>query len=509
MDEAVISTLKWAYVNAAPEAMLVITACVLFLGSTVKGNRHVWGWVALAGITAAGLAACYCPAPADQLRGVAPLFHDGLAFYTRVVGLTVGGLLVLSSWDELPDDQAADYFACLLVLTAGVGLVGAANELITLFLALEMVSIPTYIMLYLPKTGRPVQEAAVKYFLLSVFASGLFLFGLSYLYGATGTTNLTAIHAAFDSTKADAVPGLMFAAACLVIAGLGFRITAVPFHFYAPDVYQGAPTAVAGLLAVVPKLAGVVALIRILGLAGQSGPTDGLSASPQMPQLLWLLAAVTMTLGNVVALWQDNLKRLLAYSGIAHAGYMLLGLAAAPVIVGPGPGGVAAVLFYLVAYAAMTLGAFAILSRVSNRDRPVETIDDITGLSRTHPGEALLMALFLFSLIGLPLTAGFAGKLLLFFGAMATPADEPMFRWLALVAALNAAIGAYYYLRLVAAMYLRGALYPLPAARSAGSLVTAWACAGVTLWLGCFPKPLAELANAAAAPPAGLMQARR
>jgi NADH-quinone oxidoreductase subunit N len=366
----------------------------------------------------------------------------------------------------------------------------------------------------------------MKYFLLSVFSSALLLFGFSYLYGLAGTTNLPALVGAFDSWRVAApLPGLALVALVMVVAGLGFRISAVPFHFYAPDVYQGTTTSAAALLAFVPKVAGFTALVRVLGfvlpavpLAGsgviESHPTTTAPLGDQVPFLFWIVSAVSMTLGNVLALLQDNLKRLLAYSSVAHAGYMLIGLAVAPRLTtnAAAPlGGVEAVLFYLVAYGAMTIGAFAILSALSTPGRQVETVDDLTGLGRSHPGPALVMALFLFSLIGIPLTAGFVGKLWLFLAALAVPADvdlpqsvtqQRLFITLAVIAAVNAAIGGWYYLRVVAAMFLREPLEPLPRPAMRPVRAAVLVCALVTLAAGIYPRPLVRAVQAAVARPA-------
>jgi NADH-quinone oxidoreductase subunit N len=285
---------------------------------------------------------------------------------------------------------------------------------------------------------------------------------------------------------------------------MGFKITAVPFHFYAPDVYQGAPTSAVALLAFLPKVAGFAALLRVLGFVVPQDllPNPSLAGrllSDQAPILLWFLAAVTMIMGNVLGLLQDNVKRLLAYSSVAHAGYMLIGLSVAPYLASdalalkagdtPVTGGVETVLFYLVAYGAMTIGAFAVLSYLSTPQRRVETLDDLAGLSRSHPGVALLMLLFLFSLIGIPLTAGFAGKLLLFFGAMAvkSPDHALLFRALALLGVINAAIGAWYYLRIVAVMYLRTTVRPIERRRAWPGLATLWLCGLLTVGLGFNP----------------------
>jgi NADH-quinone oxidoreductase subunit N len=415
----------------------------------------------------------------------------------------------LLSWDETPDAVAAEFHGCLLLIVAGTSLTGYANELVTLFLALELISIPTYVLLYLPRADRPAQEAAVKYFLLSIFSSAFLLFGFSYLYGLTGTTNVSAILEPLGRAEANAradgsnagPPALALAAVVMVVAGLGFRITAVPFHFYAPDVYQGAPTSGATLLAYIPKVAGFVVLIRLLGYVGPVrelvAPLEysGLTLRMQVPLLLWILAVITMTLGNVVALWQDNLQRILAYSSVANAGYMLIGLAVAPYLAAGEAGGVGAVLFYLVAYGAMTLGAFGVIAVLNSAGRRVETVDDLAGLGRSHPAVALLMAVFLFSLIGLPATAGFTGKLQLFWGALEVWQQAAgnagwLYAALAVVGAVNAAVSAYYYLRIISVMYLRGAVTPLPQPASRPGLLAIWLCAALTIWLGVAAGPL-------------------
>jgi NADH-quinone oxidoreductase subunit N len=490
-----------------PEIILVAAACVLFLGGTFRPQRDLWGAVALLSLAVAALAAWFVRRdlppdyPGDAHLYAAPVVLDDLALVVKGLAFVGGAILVLFSWDEVPDGQAAEYHACLLVIVAGTGLAGMANELVTLFLALELVSIPTYVLLYLPRHDNAAQEAAMKYFLLSIFSSALMLFGFSYLYGLGGTTNLPGLARALAGAESGALPGTALVALVLVVAGLGFRIAAVPFHFYAPDVYQGTTAGAAALLAYIPKVAGFVALVRVLGYAPQLGLLEaldqartrvfpGLLLGPQVSTLFWILAAVTMTLGNVLALLQDNLKRLLAYSSVAHAGYMLIGLAVAPYLRGEdAPGGVEAILFYLAAYGAMTIGVFAVISYLSTRQRPIETVDDLAGLSRSHPGVALVMMLFLFSLIGIPATGGFAGKFLLFWGAMSVPTEEQarLFRILALIGVLNAAIGAWYYLRIVAVMYLRNPLRPAEGRRRWPALAAIGICAVLTIALGVPP----------------------
>ncbi|HEY7423077.1 MAG TPA: NADH-quinone oxidoreductase subunit N, partial [Gemmataceae bacterium] len=505
---------------------------VLFLGGTWRANRNLWGSLALAALIAAGVVLWLKPLPhfgsedANAVRYASPLMLDRLALLLRAVSIIGGIVLVLFGWDATPEKHAADYHACLLLLVAGMGLTAAANELVTLFLALELTSIPTYIILYLGRSSLAdegldpaAQEAAMKYFLLSVFSSALTLFGFSYLYGLSGTTNLPGLAAAFADGQGDAaLTGMGMVALVMVVAGLGFRLAAVPFHFYAPDVYQGTTTTNAALLAFVPKVAGFAALVRVLGFVSPSLSSGvfaaSVSSSPvlgdQLPVLLWIMAAVTMTLGNILGLLQDNLRRLLAYSSVAHAGYMLIGLAVAPKL-SPGAmvNGVDAVFFYLVSYGAMTIGAFGILQYLSARGQRAETVDDLAGLSRSRPGMALLMVLFLLSLTGIPFTAGFMGKFLLFAGALALdapvdwhlslwpPDQKTLYIFLALLGALNAAISGWYYLRIVAVMYLRE---PSPLAapttdkpsRCWPVLVAIWLCAVLTLGIGVYPAPLTK-----------------
>jgi NADH-quinone oxidoreductase subunit N len=441
----------------------------------------------------------------------ATIIPDAMADFVRWLAIISAAVLLLLTWPEVSDATAAEYYGCLLTLVAGVSLVGRANDLITLFLALELVSIPTYVLLYLPARTRLNQEAAAKYFLLSVMSSAVLLFGFSYLYGVVGSTNIAVITDTLTKANAEVLSPMSLLAAVMVVIALGFRITAVPFHFYAPDVYEGGPAGVIGQLAVLPKVAGFVALVRVLGLAGPDVRHIPFDANTNLPLILWVLSILTMTVGNVLALLQDNIRRMLAYSSVAHAGYMLMGLVVASSLPDatsagvPAVGGIDALLVYLVAYGMMTLGAFAVILYLGTPERPVEAIDDLAGLGQSHPVSAASMAVFLFSLIGLPLTAGFVGKLLLFIGAFTAPADSPamgsLYRWLAVVAAVNAAVAAYYYLRVVGVMYLRTPLRPLGGSRSFPTLVAAVAMAAGTLFFGIYPQPLMKAAHTAAPVP--------
>lgn len=501
-------TLQQAFQLAVPEVALVGVACVLFLLGTARGvNRHLAGIIALGSLLIAFVSHFTTAAIDPGILTVTPLLGDKFAMYVRMAAFATGAGLICFAWNECDDRRSSDYMACLLVATAGSSLVGTANDLIFLFLALELVSIPTYVMLYLPGDhGSRGQEAVLKYFMLSVMSSAMVLFGFSYIYGITGTTNIAAIKEILPRMVAGADSMTAIIALVFVAAGMGFRITAFPFHFYAPDVYEGGPTGTIAFLAFVPKVSGFAALLKLLSFLA---PAHEVATEfvKQAMMLLWILAALTMTAGNVMGLMQTNLKRMLAYSGVANAGYMLIGLAVMPTqafratgeaVVATGP---EAIMFYLLAYGAMTVGALAMISHLHSPNRPVETFDDLAGLRETHPYSAAMLALFLFSMIGLPLTAGFAGKLLLFMSALATPAAAPMrdlFVILAVVGAVNAAIGAYYYLRVVSAMFLRSSLHAPTPRRTSGPLwVTAGACAVFTVVFGCYPLPLINLSRAA------------
>jgi NADH-quinone oxidoreductase subunit N len=338
-----------------------------------------------------------------------------------------------------------------------------------------------------------------------VLSSAVLLFGFSYLYGICGSTNLSVIVEVL-SAKPDAPspqPLLAVVGAVAVVAGIGFRLAAVPFQFYAPDVYEGGPTGVVAQLAFVPKVAGFVALARLFGLVSShvAGLPFGIDNS-LLPLSLWVISLVTMTFGNLLGLLQDNLKRLFAYSGIAHSGYMLIGvLVASAAPADAARSGMDATLFYLAAYGLMTVGTFAVVSHLERPDRAVETVDDLAGLGLTNPLSAACLAVFLFSLIGLPLTAGFVGKFNLFVAAFEVPSNtrmQGMYQILAVAAVVNAAISAVYYLRLLGVLFLRTPLKPVSGGGATPQLLVAVLCAIATLVVGCYPQPLLDLTAKAA-----------
>ena len=350
------------------------------------------------------------------------------------------------SFDPLRTSRG-EFYAFFLLSLIGVMLCCNANDLIWLFLALERASLPTYIMIAISRASAKAQEASVKYFFLGALAAATFLYGFALIYGSTGTIVLTEIRAAFaEQASSGGINVIGIVGMILAILGVSFKIAAVPLHFYAADVYEGAASPVTAFLGFVPKTAGMLALILLLTTMGWA---DGGLPQPIMTAL-WMVAVLTMTLGNVGALLQKSVKRMLGYSSIAHSGYMLIGI-----IAGPGLG-LNAVLFYLLVYGFMNTGAFAVLSGLERQGQEIESLDDLAGLRQRHPAMAWAMALCAGSLLGFPPLLGFIGKLYLFIAGVEAGQIA-----LVVIAALNSAVSAWYYLQLVG--------YPILAAPSARS----------------------------------------
>ena len=439
-----------------PEIILLATVCVMFLvgpflmkenGIGDPGLRHRWGILSLISL---GLATWVWYGITPQPISTGPFRVDEFVCFIRGTSLIFGGILVLMLWNQIDDTHAAEAHACLLAMIAGTNLTVLANDLIGLFLGLELVSIPTYVLIYLPKRDRDMREATVKYFMLSIFSAALVLYGMSWLFGATGTTNLVGIADALQNSDNTLANSLLPLAVALLIAGLASRITAVPFHFYAPDVFQGASSSMAAILSFIPKLVGFAALLRLIPLMAGAVTPGAWAADGSLQCLLSVLAVVTMFVGNLLALRQVNLQRLLAYSSVAHAGYLLVGFTVGDS--GTTVKGMSALLFYLPIYGLMTIGAFALIASAGRGGRPIQTLKDLAGLSRTQPAIAFLLSVCLFSLTGMPPTAGLLGKLNLFFAAWSEGTQQG--RVLAILLAVNAMIAAFYYLRMVAVMYL-------------------------------------------------------
>jgi len=503
-----------SFVILLPQTILAVCACLFILGGTFPIPARSWGPLSLGAIVLSGIALAFTSGhviSTTALPAVDPTSLDTVVLWGT---LLVGGLFVLTAMGSQSQSQtAAEFYGLLLLLLSGVMLVAVARDLILIFLSLELISIPTYVLLYLGRRDNPNQEAATKYFLLSVLSAAVLLYGFAFLYGLTGSTRLDAIRGVLEiayRSNNGAAPTtgstLGIIALVLIVAGLGFKIAAVPFHFYAPDVYEGTSAFNAGLLAVMPKLAGFVALIHIASQSLVGFETTG-------QQLALILAAITMTGGNCLALLQTNIRRMLAYSSIAHAGYMLIGLAVGfwetwnrqigldaagnAGLMGL-PGGVRASLLYLLAYSLTSVGLFAALVYLARPGKQVDHIDELTGLAKNQPIVATAIAIFLFSLAGIPPLPGFWAKLSVFASALSVRqevtggvfAAHPAFVWLAVIGALNAAIGGVYYLRMIALMFLND---PLSSARPAGgrpAFVAVVCSALLVVGFGLAPRPV-------------------
>lgn len=359
-----------------------------------------------------------------------------------------------------------EYYALVLFSTAGMLLMVCAVDLLTVFVGLELMSIPLYVLAGFDRGKLRSNESALKYFLMGSFASAILLYGMALLYGASGGTSLATIRAGFDPASPLALVGLG-----LVIVGFAFKISSVPFHQWTPDVYEGAPAAVTAFMSVTVKLAAFATLLRVLAL-GFDPLGDVLG------NLLWVLAALTMIVGNVMALIQDNIKRLLAYSSIAHAGYLLIGFV-------PGnEAGYSAVVFYLICYLFMNLGAFAVVVALAHRGQECERMESLAGLSRSRPALAAVMALFMISLAGIPGTAGFMGKLMIFSAAVGAGEIG-----LAILGVLMSVVSVYYYLRIPVLMYMREPGDEAPRQELAsGEALVLGVCALGVLYLGLSPN---------------------
>jgi NADH-quinone oxidoreductase subunit N len=520
----------------APEIVLVLAALVAYLGGAFVGLRFGW-LVAAAGIaTAMIVTRGQSPNPAFS----AGVTIDAFSMFVRWTVLSLGLLLcfvqagdlfvsAVSRGPGLHRGSTCEEAGTFLLLLTGLSLVGVAGDLVLLFAGLELVSIPTYILLALKRTDARGQEASLKYFFLSLVASAVFLYALVCLYGMGGSTDLQAIAARIRSEATSrTVQTLLPLAAGLAIVGAAFRLAAVPMHFYAPDVYEGTSPGNAALLSTLPKLAGIVILARLVALLSPAAS----------PDLLWrimvMLAAVTMTVGNVMALGQRNLRRLLACSSIAHAGYLLVGVAAAASgsETATVAGGFSATLFYLATYAVATIGLFGGIAYLGHRwpewtsgggPRPpreeITTVEDLDGLSATNPVAAFAIAVFLLSLAGIPPLPGFWGKLSLAFAALgvdwsaAITADSrrAWFVGLAVVLVLNAAIASAYYLRVIAAMYFKSTKRGVQADGGLAAGIAMLACLVVVGAVSIQPRGLFVAASRAgdslvpaAAPAAGI-----
>ncbi|MCZ7544987.1 MAG: NADH-quinone oxidoreductase subunit N [Anaerolineae bacterium] len=476
-----------------PSMGLALWACVvLAVGLFLPERRRHWNLVlSLGGIVALFLYnLTLFDLPADRQSAFLGMYRaDNFTAFVNLIALVTAFFGVLMAYEYLKRTHIdrGEYYPLLLISTSGAMLMGASGDLAVLFVALELLSIPLYIMSGLRRPNAASEESALKYFLLGAFSSAFLVYGVALVYGAAGSTDLSEI---FHRVNAGLIldQGLLLAGAGLMLVGLGFKVAAVPFHMWTPDVYQGAPTAVTGYMSVGAKLGGFAGLLRvfIVALPAVSGAGDATG----WQDTIALIAALTMILGNVVAIAQRDVKRMLGYSSIAHAGYILMGAAAAG-----SPDvrdfAVSASLFYLLAYAFTNLGAFAVTVAIEKDDATNPQLDDFNGLSKTRPVLALAMALFMLSLTGIPPTAGVVGKFFLFQAAV-----NAGMVWLALIGVITSVVSAFYYLRIVVNMYLREGPGEAQAQRSFLGVAVGLAAVG-TFVLGVAPVLFLDLAQRA------------
>jgi len=423
------------YIRILPEIVLSIFGMVIMVLDPLmdeQKSQRTLGAIGLVG-AASALLSTWFMAQSPGLAFWNMVRVDGFSVFFHGLVLAIGIVLILTSYEYMAvqNIRAGEYYGLILFGLVGMCLMSSAVELVLIFIALEISSISTYILAGFRRRSATSSESSLKYFLLGSFATAFFLYGVAMMFGATGSTNIDEISAVLTSTN---VPVLAYVAVALMFIGIGFKVAAAPFHIWTPDVYEGAPAPVVGFMSTAPKAAAFAVLLRVLFETN----------APGRFWLIWISAALSMTLGNIAALVQDNVKRLLAYSSIAHAGYVLVAFAARPDLGAP------AVMFYTASYAAMNVGAFAVVSHFANAGERYVTLGDYAGLGRKSPILAGALGVFLISLIGIPVTGGFFAKFYVFSAAL-----QSGLVWLTIIGVINSAIGAYYYLRLIVVMYMR------------------------------------------------------
>jgi len=458
-----------------PELIWCAFGVILMLLQPFLKNRQMLTFLAMVG-AAIGTLSTFFGVPGSGFFGLIQ-FDTYSVFFHWLVGL-IAFLVILASDSYLAREnlEGAEFYALILFATTGMGVLASAQELLTAFIGLEMSSISSYVLAGYRRDSIKATEAALKYFLLGSFATAFFLYGIALIYGVTGSTNLIAL------ANADPSSPYMRIGLTLILVGLGFKVAAAPFQIWTPDVYEGAPTPVTALFSAGPKAATFALLLRIFATVN--------AATTYWFWAFWVLAVLTMFAGNLGALVQDNVKRLLAYSSIAHAGYVLVALAAVTGMKSdPDTGAIpayAAVLFYLASYGFVSVGAFTVLSDLGGRGERYLKAEDFAGLGTRQPFAAAMMALFLLSFLGLPITAGFFGKLYIFKAAV-----KSNLIWLAILMAVNSVLGAYYYLKVIIVMYMREYKGTQPADSSGLSATAAMVvtvAALITLYLGLAPN---------------------
>ena len=497
LAQVVPPDINWAII--APEIIVCAAAViVMMVDAFSKGTqRWVTGGISLAGLLGAAVSTIWLwstwKSPASAFHGMIVLDELRLGFTLVFLLVSVLTILVSIVWLEGEELPGGEFYSLLLFATSGMMLMASGGDLVVIFLGLEILSIATYVLAGFRRTDVRSNESSLKYFILGSFSSAFLLYGIALIYGATanngvpGTTNIAEIANRLSVAQ---YPALLFAGAALMLVGFGFKIATVPFHVWTPDVYEGAPTPVTAFMAAGPKAAGFAAFLRVFVFA-----FPFIVASPQTDiasrvHAAWLesvvvLAILTMTIGNVVAIAQNNVKRMLAYSSIAHAGYALVGAVAAGAASDPAQRNeaISAVVFYLLTYAVMNLGAFAVVQLIARSGDRRTSVEDYNGIGFDSPFLAFALTLFLLSLLGMPPTAGLMGKVMVFGAAV-----HQKYYGLVVIGVLNTAISAYYYLRLIIVMFFRERTTAWTAPRIPASIALALAITifGV-FYLGLFP----------------------
>lgn len=481
-----METIAMPAINLAaimPEVILSVVAMVLLLVNVFvpSENKGYLGYLSVIGlvITAASVVGGW---GTPQVGFGGAVIQDNFAIFFKIILILSAGLAILISDRYMSQEgcNQGELYPLILFATVGMMFMASGTDMMVIFLGLELLSICLYVLAGFNRDSIKSNEAGLKYFLLGAFSTGFLLYGMALTYGATGSTKLAAIATYAMQSQAVSSNPLFVVGMLLIAVGFSFKVAAAPFHMWTPDVYQGAPTPVTAFMSAGPKAAAFAAFLRVMVFAFPMLKTD-------WTNLLWILAVLTMTVGNVIALSQDNVKRMLAYSSIAHAGYALVGFTAC------NAEGAAGILFYMLSYAFMNIGAFGILVLIGKKGEKNGNVQDLAGLGFKRPVLAVLMTVFLFSLAGIPPTAGFIGKFYLFSAAI-----KSGYIGLAIIGVLNSAASCYYYLRVMVYMYMKegNEEYEWAGTTPAVAICLALSVAG-TLFLGVVPGTILELAQKA------------
>jgi len=496
LGQSSIPIVSWALIM--PEVIVCAAAVVVMLvDAFVKSSqRWITGGISLAGLLGAAVATIWLwtsgLVAGDAFNRMIVLDELRLGFTLVFLLVSVLTLLISTVWVQGEELPAGEFHSLLLFATVGMMLMASGGDLVIIFLGLEILSIATYVLAGFRRTDVRSNESSLKYFILGSFSSAFLLYGIALTYGATsiagapGTTNIAIIASRINEAR---YPGLLFAGAAMMLVGFGFKIATAPFHVWTPDVYEGAPTPVTAFMAAGPKAAGFASFLRVFVfgfpfVVAASNPI-GANLHHAWVTVLAILAILTMTLGNVVAITQNNVKRMLAYSSIAHAGYALVGMVAAGAAsdVNQRNAAVTAVMFYLLTYAVMNIGAFTVVQLIARSGDRRTSIEDYNGIGFQSPVIAFALSLFMLSLLGMPLTAGFIGKIMVFGAAI-----NQHYYGLVVIGVLNTAVSAYYYLRLIIVMFFKERTTAWSAPRIPASLAIALVLTVVgVLYLGLFP----------------------